>query len=530
MKSTQSHQFSQTKRADIPRSSFNLSHGLKTTFNAGDLIPILNMEVLPGDTINLRASLFGRLATPVKPLLDNLFLETFFLFTPYRQLWDKWEEFNGEQKTPGASTDFVVPRLAGAAAINSSDFADYMGLPIKGGTFNTLHVNALHFRAYNHIFNNWFRDQNLVPPVEVPTGNGPDASAHVMYTVQKRRKRFDYLTGCLPWPQKGPDVTVDLQGNAPIFAEPQLTSDTLGIRFDNVPNQVDTYPGMLLPVTDTAIIPTSSTSVPDTLLYADLDSATGISINDLRESIQIQRLLERDARGGTRYPEILRSHFGVTDPQMLVHQRPQFLGGGHSPINISPVQQTMQSPATPTVDATPQGNLAAYGTVSASGHGFTYSATEHGCILGIVNVRADLTYQQGLDRYWSRQTRFDYYWPALAHLGEQAVLNKEIYAMGTEADDEVFGYQERYSEYRYLPSKISGEFNSLATASLDVWHLAQEFDALPALNQAFIEENPPIDRVVAVASEPDMLLDVYFNIKAARPLPLYGTPGLMDHF
>jgi len=487
-------------------------------------VPILSLEVLPGDTINCRAALFGRLATPLKPILDNLHLETFFFFTPYRQVWDNWPKFHGEQVNPGDSTDFVVPRMNIDGAVHTVyKILDYMGLPeIPTGT--PYPVNALPFRIYNHIYNNWFRDQNIIDSLPVLTTDGPDPVG--TYTLQRRRKRRDYLTSVLPWPQKGPEVIVPLGGFAPLafIAE---NSFARGLDY----NDPDSTVGLGTTASPGNVV--TQVSQPGTPnMFADLSEATSISINDLRESFQIQKLLERDARGGTRYPEILRSHFGVTDPMMLVHQRPLYLGGGSTMINISPVQQTSGTAADPETGytGTVQGNLAAYGTVSANNHGFTYSATEHGHIVGLVNVRADLTYQQGIERYWSRQTRFDFYYPALAHLGEQAVLNKEIYAQGTEEDDQVFGYIPRWDEYRFKQSQITGLFRSAASASLDVWHLAQDFASLPVLNKAFIEETPPIDRVVAVPSEPDFLLDVYFKIRAARPLPLFGTPGLIDHF
>jgi len=523
-KMRQTHQFSQTKRAEIPRSSFDLSHGLKTTFDAGLLIPILSLEVLPGDTINLRTSLFGRLATPIKPILDNLYLETFFFFTPYRQVWENWVRFNGEQTSPNDSTDFVIPRMSNVGPSGIGGLSDYMGVP-TGTIFDDINVSALPFRCYNKIYNFWFRDQNLVADVPENIGDGPDANAD--YSIKRRRKRRDYITSALPFAQKGDEVVVPIGDTAPILANAGIASgqevlvgntDTRGDNWDlnsGVPTK--------LQFGDPAVA-----GVPS--LYADLRAATSITINALRESFQIQKLLERDARGGTRYPEILKSHFRVTDPALLVHQRPLYLGGGSTMINITPVQQTVPE-AEGQDPKTPQGNLAGYGTVSASNHGFTSSFTEHGHIIGLVNVRADLTYQQGLERYWSRATRFDFYWPALSHLGEQIIRNSELFVSNDSAiDDDVFGYMPRYDEYRFKQSQITGEFRSAATASLDVWHLAQDFATLPSLNVGFIEDNPPIDRVVAVPSEPDMLLDVYFKIRAARPLPLYATPGLIDHF
>lgn len=528
--STQTNRFDMVATAEIPRSSFDLSHGVKTTFNASDLVPILSMEVLPGDSISCRAAIFARMATPLKPILDNLHCETFFFFTPARQLWKHWINMHGEQNNPTDSIDFIVPQVRVSASPIGSIF-DYYGIPT--GVTGNVDVNALPFRAYNHIYNNWFRDQNLVDSIPFdPDSDGPDLATS--YELKKRRKRKDYFTGALPFPQKFQDVTVSLGDFAPVIADetgnpPLFANEGVGanaLRVENDPAFANVIWGTGGGITE------GNLGWANPRLRADLASATGISINDLRESIQIQRLLERDARGGTRYPELLRSHFGVTDPMMLVHQRPLFLGGGHTMVNINPIAQTSGTATDPETGytGTEQGNLAAVGTIAATGHGFTYSATEHGYITGIINVRADLTYQQGLERYWSRQTRFDFFYPALGHLGEMAILNKEIYTQGSSEDEEVFGYQEAWADYRYIPSKITGLFRSSSTASLDVWHLAQDFANLPTLSEQFIEENVPMDRVVAVPSEPDFLCDIYFKIKAARPLPLYGTPGMMDHF
>jgi len=530
----------QTKTVDIPRSSFDLSHDLKTTFNASQLVPILSLEVLPGDTINLRASLFGRMATPQKPVLDNLYLESFFFFTPWRQVWPNFIKMMGEQEAPGDSIDYSVPTIGGGTPVLASgSIYDYMGIP-PGTDVNVVDISALPFRCYNKIYNFWFRDENLMQPVIEDTDDGPDGTGN--FGLKSRRKRRDYLTAGLPFPQKGPDVTVNLGGMAPVtglgFDEAATITSDLDVAVKETETASTIYPF----ATDIADVSGHETlwvatdrsgtnSLTQPAIYANLAAATGISISDLRESIQIQRLLERDARGGTRYPEILRSHFQVTDPSLLVHQRPLFLGGGSTRINITPVEQTSGSAPVDGYTPTPQGNLAAYGTVSANGHGFTSSFTEHGHILGIVNVRADLTYQQGIERYWDRQTRFDFYWPALSHLSEQAVKNREIYVSNDPTiDDDTFSYMPRYDEYRYKQSQITGLFRSASAESLDFWHLAQDFAALPALNEAFITDNVPMDRVLAVPSEPDFLLDVYFKIKAARPLPLYGTPGLMDHF
>lgn len=525
-RSTQ-HLFSQIPSTQIPRSVFDRSHGYKTTFNSGYLVPFYVDEVLPGDSFKLTATLFARLATPIVPFMDNLYLETFFFFVPNRLVWDNWQKFNGEQKNPSDSTDFLIPTVSGTNVQNQTLW-DYFGLPTNVN--KALKVNALPFRAYNLIFNEWFRDENLQESLKVPTGDGPDNISD--YQLVRRGKRHDYFTSCLPWPQKGPGVEISIGGSASISASvsgngrptfvagaatPSLTnqfyvdlssSDVKLDRFSEKTQNVLSWSDPALSVTGTA----------------DLSSATPISINDLRQAFQIQKLYERDARGGTRYTEILRSHFGVISPDARL-QRPEYLGGSSARIAINPVQQTSA-----TTDTTPQGNLAAYGVVSDSFHGFSKSFVEHGYVFGFVNVRADLTYQQGLNRMWSRQGRFDFYWPVLAHLGEQAVLNKEIYAQGTADDDKVFGYQERYAEYRYYPGQITGKFRSTDPQPLDSWHLAQKFSSLPTLSAQFIQDDPPVNRVVAVTSEPQFLFDSYIRLKCARPMPVYSVPGLVDHF
>lgn len=525
MKSSNQHLFSQIPRADIQRSSFNRSHGYKTTLDSGYLVPFFVDEVLPGDTFNLKATLFGRLATPVVPFMDNMYLETFFFFVPNRLVWDNWQKFNGEQKNPDDSTDFLIPTLeAGTHEVGS--IADYFGIP-TGVQLDK--INALPFRAYNLIYNEWFRDENLQDSLDVPIGDGPDPIN--TYKLVRRGKRHDYFTSCLPWPQKGPGVELPLGATATLngtLSVPGTTANLLssnnGINLShnaagwywNNPDSGGTVPKVTIP-TSTIDMKTSGVTV-------DLSSATAITINSLRQAFQLQRLYERDARGGTRYTEILRAHFGVISPDARL-QRPEYLGGSSTRININPVEQNSATDTT-----SPQGNLAAYGVLGDRVNGFTKSFVEHGYIIGLVNVRADLTYQQGLNRMWSRQTRFDFYWPALAHLGEQAVLNKEIYAQGNATDDEVFGYQERWAEYRYFPSQITGKFRSTYAQSLDVWHLAQEFGELPKLNAEFIVDNPPVARVLAVQNEPQILLDCYFSLNCVRPMPIYSVPGLVDHF
>lgn len=512
--SNQSH-FATIPRADIPRAKFKRDSNLHTTLNAGYLVPIFIDEVLPADTFIMKDHVFGRLSTPLKPLMDNLYLDTFYFFVPTRLVHENWQKLNGEQENPGDSTDYLVPTIEVTNAGNETIY-DYFGIPTL--VTNAIEICAYPLRAYNLIWNEWFRDQNLQDSVTFTKDDGPDLSSD--YALLRRGKRHDYFTSCLPFPQKGPAVPLPLGTMAPVSVDGASQSPaggyTLGIHYKGDGTNKSMGAGA------TYVSAGDSAPSANYQLFADLTDATAATINNLREAFQIQRLFERDARGGTRYTEILRAHFGVISPDARL-QRPEYLGGNSTRIGISPVANT-----TGTADAS-QGDLAGVGTVSTSGR-FTYSATEHGYIIGLASIRADLNYQQGLNRLWSRQTRFDFYWPALSHLGEQAVLNKEIFTQGTSADDEVFGYNERYSEYKYRPNMITGKFRSNDPQSLDVWHLAQDFATLPALNEDFIQENPPMDRVLAVPTEPHLLLDAYFDLDCVRPMPMYSVPGLIDHF
>ena len=523
MKSTTAgqHSFAQIPSAEIQRSQFDRSCGLKTTFDAGWLVPIFCDEALPGDSINLSMSSFARLATPLHPIMDNMFIDTFFFAVPNRLLWENWQRFNGEQDNPGDSTDFTIPEVvAGTLGYGNSSIFDYMGLPTGIGNYAS---SALWLRAFNLIFNEWFRDENLQDSVPYNMGNGPDTLTD--YTMLRRGKRHDYATSCLPWPQKGPDVFLPLGTSAPVVPVTPGTSLPLfdvGGNVSSIGSDGTSSESVTWVTQDPGANDVAGTWAT-TGLEADLQSATAATINQLREAFQIQRLYERDARGGSRYTEILRSHFGVTSPDSRL-QRPEYLGGGTQMVNMQSVPQTSQT------DTTPQGTLAAYGTSSSNGIGFKKSFTEHCIIIGLVSLRADLNYQQGLDRQFSRSTRWDFFWPALSHLGEQEVLNKELMIQDDPDDELVFGYQERYAEYRYKPSKITGQFRSNFAQTLDTWHLAQDFATLPVLGDTFIQENPPIDRVIAVPSEPHLIYDAYFKFKHARPMPTYGVPGMIDHF
>lgn len=525
--------FSKAPQANVQRSSFDLSHPYKTTFDSGLLIPVFCQEVLPGDSWRVRMASLCRIATPLHPTMDNLHLESFFFFIPNRLVWNNWQKFMGEQDNPGDSTDYVIPIINHTPA--ELQIYDYFGLP----TGVSVQANALPFRGYNLCVNEWFRDENLQDSLEVPKHDGPDGGA--TYNVFRRGKRKDYISSSLPWPQKGPGVDVPLGGLIPvegiaIDANYTAITSQSSMRETGRATEV-TYS---TPVLGNAALPDDSIYVKTNntdgagggfpQIYANADRATAFTtINDLRQAFQIQKLQERDARGGTRYTEILKSHFQVISPDSRL-QRPEYLGGGHSPVQMNTVPQTSQTDPQG-VDASPQGNLTAYGTSMAQNHGFTKSFVEHGYILGIINVRADLNYQQRLDRHWTRQTKYDFYWPALQSLGEQPVYNREVYMDGTAQDDEVWGYQERWAEYRSQLGKITGRFRSNAAAPLDAWHYALDFgETRPTLSSEFIQDNPPVRRTVAVDAEPEFIFDAWFDIKAARPMPIYSVPGYIDHF
>lgn len=534
-------------RLDMSRSRFDRSSSYKTTFNVGDLIPFYVDEVLPGDTFSIDTSKVVRMQTLLTPVMDNIYLDTYFFFVPNRLTWEHWREMMGENTQSAwlPTVEYTVPQLKSPeSGWNVGTIADYMGIPTGVGG---LSVNAMPFRAYALICNEWFRDENLTDPLNIPTSDsdvqGVNTGNYVTDVAKgglpfKAAKYHDYFTSCLPAPQKGPDVTISVAnpGMLPVVTSVDSTPFVPGsepIRFRSTIATED-VPFIANPFASDGTGALAGTGVgstasqhgaPSNLWINWSGDAPVATINQLRLAFQIQKLYERDARGGTRYIEILKSHFGVTSPDARL-QRPEYLGGSRVPININQVVQNSET------GTTPQGNTAAYSLTTDSHSDFTKSFVEHGFIIGLMVARYDHSYQQGLERFWSRKDRFDYYWPVFANIGEQAVKNQEIYAQGTSVDQEVFGYQEAWADYRYRPSRVTGEMRSTYAQSLDVWHLADDYDTLPSLSDAWIrEDSATVNRVLAVSDSvsAQLFCDIYIRCLATRPMPLYSIPGLIDH-
>lgn len=571
------HRFSDAPAMYMKRSKFDRSHVYKTTFNSGKLIPVFVDEILPGDTTRMSVNYFARLATPIKPIMDNIYLDWFFFFVPNRLVWEHWQNFCFEQEDPDDSTDYVIPTISATGNSENAYIGslwDYFGLPVNTSG-NLSGISALPFRGVYLIWNEWFRDENLQKSVKIQKGDTNEVLNSARSVDQPswvftsgtsivpglacppRGKRHDYFTSALPWTQKGPGVSIGLAGTASIVDPSpgtgyllhstntelaavsatcsefssggyRVANGTGSISFNRHGSDSDfSSVGGFAGNTEGSI--TMSAQAASTYLgndsYVDLDTSSIFTINSLRTAFQMQKFYERLARGGSRYTEVLRSFFGVVSPDARL-QRPEFLGSFTKMVNVNPIAQTSATDTT-----SPQGNLSAYGVTAAKFHGFTKSFVEHGYVFGFVCARVDLTYQQGINKMWLRSTVYDFYWPTFANLGEQAIELREIYAQGSDADTTVFGYQERYAEYRYKPSQITGKFrSSVVNGSLDMWHLSQFFKNAPTLNEEFIVENPPIKRIIAVPSEPEFLLDIGFRYTTVRPMPIFGTPGLVDHF
>lgn len=555
-RNTESH-FSLLPRVDIQRSRFDRSASLKTSFNAGNIVPFFLEEVLPGDTFNVKTSRVVRMQTLLTPMMDNVYLDTYYFFVPNRLVWDHWEEFCGENTESAwiPETEYSIPQItAPAGGWQVGTLADYFGVPTG---VSGLSVSALPFRAYALIMNEWFRDENLQDPLVVPTDDSTVAGVNTGTFVTDVAKGglpyiackyHDYFTSALPAPQKGPDVTIPIAEAATAYVYPAATlNPNLQERFntlrwsDSQGNpvtgavQYDSYIGISSGgyTFDRNLSSSLGTGSVKQMMPANLVAdfsgvGQAATINQLRLAFQIQKFYEKQARGGSRYTEVVRSFFGVTSPDARL-QRPEYLGGNRTPINVN---QVIQQSGTGESVNTPQGTVVGMSLTTDSHSDFTKSFTEHGFIIGVMVARYDHTYQQGLNRLWSRKDKFDYYWPVFANIGEQAIKNKEIYAQGNSTDDEVFGYQEAWAEYRYKPNQVTGEMRSQYAQSLDVWHLADDYSKLPSLSAEWIQEDgKTIDRVLAVSSDlaNQFFADIYVKNYCTRPMPMYSIPGLIDH-
>ena len=538
----QQHSFAVTPAIQAPRSVFDRRSTYKTTLDIGWIVPYFWDEIYPGDTFSLNSNVFLRLGTPKFPIMDRMTADIHWFFIPNRIIWSNWRKFCGEQEDPGDSIDFTVPKLNIANVVDSdinfttnaeqwNALANYLGLP-DGLDTTVTDVSALPFRAYVACYNHWYRDQNLISSLDLQTGDGPDiaGTSYVNGRLMRRGKRHDYFTSCLPWPQK-PDATYATGVTLPLGTKARVATDAtastnVGVWNTNSPAQYETLSILEAgSVGERQVHAWTVTSNEANSLYADLTNATAATISDLREAFQIQKLLERDAMSGTRYPELILNHFGVTGFYDASY-RPEYIGGSSFDINVSPVAQTAM---TTSGGSTGVGDLAGIGTGFGQSN-ITKTFFEHGILMAMISVRADLHYQQGLRREFSRSTRYDYYWPSLSHLSMQPVYNKEIYCDGSANDDLVFGYQNRYDELRYRQSQITGLFQSAAGASLENWHLADNYSVLPTLGQTFIEVNTDLDRCIQVPSEPHFIMDSLTEARCARPMPVNATPGLIDHF